>query len=160
MVTYRPVEARDVPSLAALVARCDAASPWLEVVPPQEQEEADLWDDIVRPGQWMLLAEADGDPEPVGFVQLRPADDPGHGHVSDLFVDPRYWGRGLGRVLLAAAVEEMRARGYARAGLRTHASNQRARRLYEAAGWRDTGDRHLNKVGERMVRYEIDLGRP
>lgn len=155
MVTYRRAEPRDVPAVLALVARCDAASPWLEVIPPVEQEQERLDRQIRDPGGWLLVA-VDGD-EPVGFASIRPGKKPASGHVSNLFVDPPRWGMGIGRALLARAVGEMHARGYALGELGTQVLNERARRIYEAAGWRDTGERRQNEYGEEMALYELDL---
>ncbi len=55
--------------------------------------------------------------------------------LSKLFVDAAYRGHGLGRALLARAVEEARARGYQRIDLETRTIFTEAVHLYEATGW-------------------------
>jgi ribosomal protein S18 acetylase RimI-like enzyme len=56
-----------------------------------------------------------------------------------LFVDPRHGRRGVGRALLDAAHEALRAAGCREAFLYTHEQNQRAIAVYEAAGYRRDG---------------------
>ena len=82
------------------------------------------------------LAEfvADVDGSPVGSVALSPKEA-GVAHLSKFFVDAHYRGRGLGRLLLARAVEEARRRGYRRIELETRTAYREAVHLYEATGW-------------------------
>jgi putative acetyltransferase len=79
-----------------------------------------------------FVAEVDG--LPVGSVALSPRDG-GVAWLSKLFVDASYRGRGLGRALLARAVDEARARGYQRIDLETRTIYREAVHLYEATGW-------------------------
>jgi len=110
----------------------------------------------------VLVVEADR--EVVGFAVTRPSGDadgdPATGELEAFFVDPRNWGLGAGRALLAAAVATLRAAGFRDATLWTAAENHRPRRIYEAAGWRTDGtDRHraLGGVEFVEVRYRIGL---
>jgi len=57
-----------------------------------------------------------------------------------LYTHPRVWGRGAGRLLLAAAEDALRAAGCRDATLWTEERNERPRRVYEAAGWRLDGE--------------------
>jgi ribosomal protein S18 acetylase RimI-like enzyme len=56
-----------------------------------------------------------------------------------LFVHPSHAGRGVGRQLLDAAHDVLRAAGCREAFLYTHEENQRALAVYEAAGYRRDG---------------------
>jgi ribosomal protein S18 acetylase RimI-like enzyme len=56
-----------------------------------------------------------------------------------LAVDPGMQGRGIGRALLDAAVEEARQRGARRLTLRVLSTNTAARAAYEAAGFEVEG---------------------
>lgn len=94
-----------------------------------------------------------------GFANAAPAA--GHGEaVAELFtiyLHPDAWGTGLGHLLHEALVERLRERGYREAVLHVHPGNGRARRFYEAHGWRDDGvDRHETiwdvDVAERRYR--------
>jgi GNAT superfamily N-acetyltransferase len=78
------------------------------------------------------VAEVDG--MAVGSVALSPRGD-GVAWLSKLFVNADYRGRGLGRALLARAVDEARRRGYRRIDLETRTNFLEAVHLYEATGW-------------------------
>ena len=112
------------------------------------------WGDLLaQEHRWTWVAVVDE--RVAGLVSVRPGDEPDAGHVGYLFVDPGYWGRGVGRALLGAAVDEIRARGLARATLRVPVRNERARDLYERNGFVDTGGRRVNKwLGFEMAEYE------
>ncbi len=67
--------------------------------------------------------------------------DPGTGleaEVAELFVDPRYRSRGLGRRLLRCAVDLFRERRVTFACVWTRETNLQAVRLYEDAGFKRT----------------------
>ena len=99
--------------------------------------------------------------EVVGFAFTGPSEgDDGVGELAYFYTHPRVWGRGVGRALLAAAVEALRADGYEEAVLWTEERNHRPRRVYEAAGWRTDGavkDRTWLGKPIREVRYRIRL---
>jgi ribosomal protein S18 acetylase RimI-like enzyme len=79
-------------------------------------------------------AEADGSLAGVALCERR--DDEGHGYVAYLAVAPGWRGRGLGRALLAAALERMRSAGLERAALGVNGRNSSATALYESLGMR------------------------
>jgi ribosomal protein S18 acetylase RimI-like enzyme len=161
-VSYRPGRPEDVPALVALLTRCDATmvewAPPGWVAPTTEVDGARLADRMTDPGTGVTVAVGGVEGTPVGFATIRAGDVPGHGHISNLFVDPRWWGRGIGRGLLERAEEQMRERGFSVGQLSTQSLNARARRLYERAGWRDTGGRHPHdEDGLEMAEYEREL---
>src|SRR5262249_3513700 len=84
-------------------------------------------------------------------------DVAGWAHLTGVAVTPSSWGRGLGREIVVAAQDGMRADGYAAAGLWTQQDNTRARTLYESLGWTATGRTQVSESGETQVRYEIRL---
>jgi ribosomal protein S18 acetylase RimI-like enzyme len=63
---------------------------------------------------------------------------PEHGYLTSLYVTPDAGGRGLGRALLAYALDAMPGRDVV---LWVFEANTRARRLYERAGFRPDGAR-------------------
>ena len=160
VITYRPGRHEDVPALVNLLTRCDAtmaewAPPGWEP-PATEIDGARLAERLSDPHCGVTVADSGG--TAVGFSTLRPADEAGRGHISNLFVDPDHWGKGIGRGLLARAEQDMRERGWRVGELSTQSLNARARRLYERAGWYDTGGRHPHKDdGLEMAEYERDL---
>ncbi|MCW2500750.1 MAG: acetyltransferase [Frankiales bacterium] len=85
----------------------------------------------------VLVAEEEGVVS--GYVRLnQPGPLPSHAHVlviNGLAVAPARQGSGIGRRLMASALEEARSRGARKVSLRVLAPNARARRLYEACGF-------------------------
>ena len=165
-VELRPTQDGDVPAMLALVAACDetyrawAPAGW-EPPPP----EAARWvSELGAPDRWTRVAvEPDG--RVVGFVSWGTARDEGPleqplvgvAHVGALFVHPDRWRRGIGERLLGAAVEAMRAAGYAHAQLNTPDGSP-AERFYRALGWeRDGRDGFHRVVGLMTVGYAREL---
>lgn len=99
--------------------------------PPSEWDE--LLDEHQPPN--VLLVAVNEEHRVVGFTAVHPAD----GEMYLLFVHPEYGGRGIGRALLAAADEALRAAGCRESFLYTHEQNARAIAVYEAAGYRRDG---------------------
>jgi ribosomal protein S18 acetylase RimI-like enzyme len=96
-------------------------------------------DDELSP---VLVAVVDG--AVAGFAALGRARDEasadsGLGELYALNVDPRYWGRGVGRSLLVAATRALSELGHADAILWVVLENERARALYESEGWAADG---------------------
>jgi ribosomal protein S18 acetylase RimI-like enzyme len=60
-------------------------------------------------------------------------------HFEALAVSPDAHGRGVGSLLIGARVEEARARGARKLGLRALSTNTRAITLYERAGFEPEG---------------------
>jgi ribosomal protein S18 acetylase RimI-like enzyme len=99
--------------------------------PPEE------WDQLIvehAPPNSLLVAIDDAG-DLAGFTAVHARE----GEMFLLFVHPRYAGRGVGRRLLDAAHDALRAAGCREAFLYTHEQNQRALDVYEAAGYRRDG---------------------
>jgi GNAT superfamily N-acetyltransferase len=87
----------------------------------------------------VYLAEADG--QPVGYValcfgfsvELRGRD----ACVDEMYVAPSHRGRGLGRSLLAHALDQARALGVRSAYLEAAGGDERLRRLYRSLGFEE-----------------------
>ncbi|WP_091234555.1 GNAT family N-acetyltransferase [Microbacterium sp. 3J1] len=116
-VTIRPASASDAEHVASIERDADVlltdsfgASEW----PPA----GDAVERIGGPG-FVLLLEDPSDDSPAGFVHVLDAD--GHAHLEQLSVRPAVGRRGFGRLLVTAALDEARARGYTRVTLRTYA---------------------------------------
>ncbi len=113
-----------------------------------------------EPGQAQLVVE-DDDGEVAGFVVTGPTrSGEGTGEVRVLNVEPTRWGRGLGRLLLAAAVDELGSGGHTAAILWVVEGNVRARRFYESAGWHLDGGTMVDDrfgTGVVEVRYRLQL---
>jgi GNAT superfamily N-acetyltransferase len=98
---------------------------------------AQRWDALVAdhaPPRALLVA-TDGAHGIVGFTAVHPEV----GEMFLLFVDPAHAGRGIGRMLLNAAHDVLRAAGTTEAFLFTEERNLRAQAVYAAAGYRPDG---------------------
>ena len=60
------------------------------------------------------------------------------GAIYDIIVDPAHRGQGIGRMLLDATIEALKARGAPRVVLSTADRNAAAQRLFDRAGFRRT----------------------
>ncbi len=86
----------------------------------------------------------------------RDSDLPGFGELMAIYVDPEYMRTGVGRLLISAARERLRALGVDAAALWVLDGNARARRFYERGGWRFDGTRRTRTYGgapAHEVRY-------
>lgn len=93
----------------------------------------------------------------------RDASAPADGSVGEvyaIYADPAQLGTGVGRALMTAALEFLRAEGFARATLWTLERNQLGRAFYDRSGWALDGARQEEQVGPDVlpeVRYAREL---
>jgi ribosomal protein S18 acetylase RimI-like enzyme len=140
----RPARPQDAAGLAEVQVRAWWAA-YGDYVDPELLAEQTV---AVRTARWRELlagetartevAEVEG--RVAGFVAVgavQHADpEPGLGELLALYVDPPAQGAGLGRALLAAGEDRLRALGHDRAVLCVFVRNERARAFYAAHGWR------------------------
>jgi GNAT superfamily N-acetyltransferase len=69
----------------------------------------------------------------------RDADAEVVGELYAIYVDPSWWGRGVGRALIGEARRLLVERGHAEAVLWVLAGNSRAEGFYLSDGWRPDG---------------------
>lgn len=77
-----------------------------------------------------------------GFATTSPARDldvPDDGELCALYVDPEWWGRGVGRALIGAARTRLVEMEFGSAVLWLLAGNARADRFYRMDGWMPDG---------------------
>ena len=90
------------------------------------------------PGSFCFVCETD-DGTPAGFIVLQLLTDlfSGHPncHISDLMVAPPFEGQGLGRALIGFAERFAREHRCERLTLSVFPANERARALYDSAGF-------------------------
>ena len=119
------------------------------------------WSESIAAGRSRLhVAHADG--IVVGYAGVGPERDDSApvrtGELYALFVDPRAWGRGVGRALTDAALADLRESSADRVWLWVLEANVRARRFYEWYGFTGTGDRTVSSLGDLPeIRYGIEL---
>jgi GNAT superfamily N-acetyltransferase len=117
---------------------------------------------IGQPPARSVVLVADEDGRVLGFTNLLPHPDLGDAWalVPHVYLHPDAWGRGLGPVLLAAAIERARGFGYQHAELWTLVETARARHVYEREGWISDGTQKSEEAwGVELpeVRYTLDL---
>lgn len=109
-----------------------------------------------------FVAEAGG--AIVGFAVAGPTrDDADNAVVAEVYAMyalPSAWGTGAGRALMVACIAFLKERGFREATLWVLTGNTRARRFYEAAGFRTDGatkiEPRISKDAE-LTRYRMML---
>ena len=123
-----------------------------------DSEIADLPGVYVPPAGQMLFLRDPADSVPVGCVALRPvAGVPDMCEMKRLYLRPVARGKGLGRYLAVAAMDEARHLGYRRMFLDTLPTLVAAQTLYRSLGFREVGMAGTDPV---VVLFERDLDTP
>lgn len=148
-VTIRPAAPADVPALgrlgALLVSLHHQLDPARFIAPGPHTERGYggfLGRELAREGALVLVAEQAGAVVGYAYAGLEGADwmmlrGPA-GVIYDLVVDPGHQRQGVGRRLLAETMGALTALGAPRLVLFTAAHNERAQRVFAAAGFRAT----------------------
>ena len=162
----------DAPALAALLVRGfetyrEWAPGW---EPPATLPAAQIagWSrSLAERERWTVVVEEHASPaEPVAvasFAQARTGTggrgDPidGLAHLGALFVERRWWGRGVAPALLDAATAEMAARGFARGRLLVPAGHGRARALYARHGWEPVDERFDERIRLPLLELQREV---
>lgn len=127
-VRLRPMNLADVPAVMDLETALFPEDAWTQNVLLRELSES---------SRHYLVAESDG--TVAGYAGLRAL--PPRGDVQTMAVDERLWGRGVGRALLTALLEEADRRDVTDVYLEVRDDNPRAQRLYGRFGFTRTGVR-------------------
>jgi GNAT superfamily N-acetyltransferase len=168
-VFIRPAKVADAEAIAVVHVRTwqvayrgQVPQDHLDRLDPAERSAA--WTDGLRaaepPTATFVLEDGDA---VIGFVHVSPSrdddvDPADVGEVNAIYLLPAHWGRGGGRLLLAAGLRALRAAGFTAATLWVMDSNARARRFYEAAGWRPDGATKMHRpwgFALVQVRYRV-----
>ncbi|WP_322409849.1 ribosomal protein S18-alanine N-acetyltransferase [Microbacterium invictum] len=112
----------------------------------------DAWsDDVMRaelasPHTWYVVTEEDG--RLVGYAGLRAPAGSRDADVQTIALDETVRGRGLGREIFRALLDEARRRGVSEVFLDVRADNTPAQRLYASEGFEAIGRRPNYYPGE------------
>jgi GNAT superfamily N-acetyltransferase len=168
------------PEDALAIAEIHVAS-WRAVYPgivPQEildglsiDRRAASWSRVLaEPGErrtWVACRDG----RPIGFAGTEPlgsdADTPAEreqlegrpAELKTVYLVPDAIGAGIGRRLFGRAIDDLVERGYSPLILWVFTANVRARRFYEAAGWRPDGAAKTIDFGGteiEEIRYRLD----
>jgi putative acetyltransferase len=119
-----------------------------------DKELAELPGDYAPPEGRLLLARCDG--QPAGCVALHRLE-PGICEMKRLYVRPGFRGKGLGRVLATAVVEEARVIGYRRIRLDTVEPVMKdAVKLYRLMGFKEIAPYRANPIPGALY-MELEL---
>ncbi len=147
VVAIRAARLEDSPDIAVVHVR-SWQSAYRGLLP---QAYLDSLDPAQRIGRWerslsetnwshdgILVADANGCL--LGFVSYGPARDDDAdskrvGEIHAIYLVPAAWDKGIGKQLMAAALERLVKAGFNQATLWVLDSNVRARHFYEAGGW-------------------------
>lgn len=139
---------RDLPGLArlagALVRQHHAfdAKRFLFIEDPESGYEWWFGKELRNKQALILCAKLQGKVVGYAYARKEPRDWnallDAHAALHDILVDEPARGRGVGKLLLRAVLEEMKERGAPRVVLHTAVQNEPAQRLFEAAGFRRT----------------------
>lgn len=101
----------------------------------------------------------------VGFCSCGPSLDASMtdttGEVAAIYVDPAMSRRGIGRMLMDAAVSHLAGQGFRNAVLWVLRDNAIGRGFYDRYGWTPDGATKIESIGGTEVteaRYRLDLG--
>lgn len=112
-----------------------------------------------RAGTAILVACSTG-PDQAVVGTIAAVADPGEssrGHLTALYVDPGWWGRGVGGHLHEAALRHMRRVGFRMAVAWVLDANVRARTMFERRGWQQSSTRPAPFPGRQEVCYLLML---
>jgi GNAT superfamily N-acetyltransferase len=134
---------------------------YLDHLRPEERAQRDDFatQDIRRPATIVAVTE-----DAVrGFVTTSPARDgsPDYGELCALYVDPDWWGRGVGMALMIAARTRLAGQGFRSASLWLLAGNTRGDSFYRKDGWLPDGQCRVDRIWGVAVdelRYHRELG--
>jgi GNAT superfamily N-acetyltransferase len=126
------------------------------------------WAETIAEADWPrtgTLIATEANSNVVGFAHIGPArddevDPASVGELAAIYLLPEVWGSGVGRRLMAAAVNVLRDAAFAEAILWVLEGNDRAQRFYEIGGWQLDGavkDVVIAETSLTEVRYRLIL---
>ena len=163
-ITLRPAEPEDASSLAALsvevwlgtylrrgISGFFADYVFAELTPQRMGQH------LARDTETFLVSQNSEGID--GFIRLSQGARPPTGQgsaleITTLYVQPRHHGRGLGRALLQAGLDQARAMDAPHPWLTTNAENTPAIAFYQRQGFAITGRTHF-RIGDQAYPNEV-----
>jgi len=124
----RRLRGEDAPELVSIVAAAPGAAGW----------SVETYENFIRSGECLSLAHESGG-RITGFIVARRLGE--EAEVLNLAVRPEARKKGIGEILLQAALEEVRNMGVTRIYLEVRESNTQAKSFYQNHGFAVTGVR-------------------
>ena len=151
--SIRPARIEEAPALSKLCVRSKASWGYDEVFMALARGVLQVGAEQIAAGDvWVATA---ADRSVAGVVALGPAEQPNTLDLDKLFVEPKWIRTGVGRMLMAHAIDEARRRGAKRL---TILADPNAAGFYERNGARRIGEAPSDAIPGRSVPlYEIKL---
>jgi RimJ/RimL family protein N-acetyltransferase len=160
-VSIRPMRSEDVAALAAWERHRDPAFRTYDIGPLTPRQAAELWRAFSDPPDRRRPFVATLGGRIVGHVALREIDHVAGTAELGIMLDPGVIGRGLGRRILRQFAGDCAQSGLRRLTLEVLATNERALRAYQAAGFVASGERWgppaPGAPPVRIIQMETDL---
>jgi GNAT superfamily N-acetyltransferase len=173
LVNVRPADTDDAAGIAAVhiqswqaAYRGQIPDDYLDALSVSVDHRMELWTEILSASELPRLGAfvLENGEEIVGFAHISPSRDfdadPLTGEITSMYLVPRIWGCGGGRLLMDSAISHLRAAGFQTATLWVLDSNARARHFYESAGWKAEGPAKTDDHGSFALvelRYALQL---
>jgi RimJ/RimL family protein N-acetyltransferase len=154
LVRLRAFEEHDIPSISAMFNDPEVLYHLDQVVFPQPEEGTrDWWESIRGSADQQVFVIETLDGNLIGACDLRDVSDRSRTASLGIWIGQPYWGRGYGtdavRTACRFGFQEMNLQ---RVELHVHETNQRGRRAYERAGFKEEGRlRRAHFVGGHYV---------
>jgi putative acetyltransferase len=135
-IRITPATGIDVPRLNELV-NIPEISRYLNLIPPVPPESTRAFLEKTRTGEASMLCIRKNDRiiGATGLVYNPQKTKISHTAAFYLYLEPAFWGRGIGRVALQHLLEIARNEGLIRVECQVSGENDRALRLYERVGF-------------------------
>ncbi len=143
-VEVRPAVMRDATQIAELYAATakeafKTMQTGAKVLPVPEEKTTTHWREAIEFAEPQVQVAVEGE-QIVGFVGYDRSRDKGTpntmGEIWDMYVDPAYWGQGVGLALWDAAREGLQEEGCTHVSIWVPIANDRAMRFFELAGFK------------------------
>lgn len=159
MITIRPTRSADASALPAVersAGRAFLVLPDLAWIASDDVLSVERHAAAIAEGlSWVAVG---ADDRPVGFLVAGRSETALH--IEELSVDRDHQGHGIGRILLARAVEAARLRGATEVTLTTFTDVAWNRPFYEAAGFATCADGDLPERLRMILEREVAHGLP
>lgn len=127
-IEVRRMRLHDLPEVVAIEQAC-FSQPWTQ----------NGFEDALFQGQNIFVAALDSEEKVVGYAGLYTSFD--EGDITNVAVDERVRGRGIGQKIIQYLLLQARAQGVRNIFLEVRKSNDAAKRLYEKNGFHVIGER-------------------